>query len=182
MVAGCCAPLHQERRRLPFPAQPAQRRGNPPQHVGAEVLTDQQQVDVGHAGTKLLARRRSVDERVVPVAEHGVDALEHRSRVGYRLLHGHDWLFDAYPARADTAEAIDGTFRHPFALRTRLGLEGRLVDGALRLEHPRGHELVPRLIDAFPTEVRAVTYGRPTLEDVFVHLTGRRLSDPAESA
>jgi ABC-2 type transport system ATP-binding protein len=66
------------------------------------------------------------------------------------------------------------------ALRTRLGLEGRLVDGVVRLEQPRAHELVPRLIDAFGTEVRAVTYGKPTLEDVFVHLTGRPLSAPVE--
>jgi ABC-2 type transport system ATP-binding protein len=68
------------------------------------------------------------------------------------------------------------------ALRARLGLEGRLVDGAVRLEQPRAHELVPRLIDACGAEVRAVTYGKPTLEDVFVHLTGRRLSAPLEEA
>jgi hypothetical protein len=30
-------------------------------------------------------------------------------------------------------------------------------------------------VEAFPGEVKSVTYGKPTLEDVFVHLTGRRL-------
>ena len=30
--------------------------------------------------------------------------------------------------------------------------------------------------DAFPEEIRSITYGRPTLEDVFVHLTGRRFA------
>jgi ABC-2 type transport system ATP-binding protein len=63
-------------------------------------------------------------------------------------------------------------------VRTRFGLEGRLVDGTLRLERARGHELVRELIDAFPDEIRAVTYGKPTLEDVFVGLTGHRLADP----
>jgi hypothetical protein len=35
---------------------------------------------------------------------------------------------------------------------------------------------VSELVEAFPDDVRAVTYGKPTLEDVFLHLTGSRLS------
>ncbi|TMA47805.1 MAG: ATP-binding cassette domain-containing protein [Deltaproteobacteria bacterium] len=61
-------------------------------------------------------------------------------------------------------------------VRLRLGLEATVVDGVLRLEAPRAHEMVPRLVDAFPEEIRSITYGRPTLEDVFVHLTGRRFA------
>jgi ABC-2 type transport system ATP-binding protein len=49
-----------------------------------------------------------------------------------------------------------------------------LVDGTLRIERPRGHELVTRLVDEFGGEIESVTFGRPTLEDVFVHLTGHR--------
>lgn len=48
-------------------------------------------------------------------------------------------------------------------------------DGAVRLEHDRGHALVARLIEALPGKVDAVTVARPTLEDVFLHRTGRRL-------
>ena len=48
-------------------------------------------------------------------------------------------------------------------------------DGAVRLEHDRGHALVARLIEALPGRVDAVTVARPTLEDVFLHRTGRRL-------
>src|SRR5207249_10109291 len=62
-------------------------------------------------------------------------------------------------------------------VRARFGVEGRLVDGTLRLERARGHELVRDLIDAFPEAVRAVTYGKPTLEDVFVRRTGHRLAE-----
>ena len=62
-------------------------------------------------------------------------------------------------------------------VRERFGLAGRLVDGTLRLERARGHELVRDLIEAFPEEVRTVSYGKPTLEDVFIHLTGRRLAE-----
>jgi ABC-2 type transport system ATP-binding protein len=49
-----------------------------------------------------------------------------------------------------------------------------LVDGTIRIERPRGHELVARLVDEFGGEIESVTFGRPTLEDVFVHLTGHR--------
>ena len=62
-------------------------------------------------------------------------------------------------------------------VRARFGVEGRLVDGTLRLERARGHELLRDLIDAFPDAVRTVTYGRPTLEDVFVRRTGHRLAE-----
>ncbi len=30
------------------------------------------------------------------------------------------------------------------------------------------------VVEAFPGDIRSVTFGKPTLEDVFVHLTGER--------
>src|SRR5207247_3479529 len=62
-------------------------------------------------------------------------------------------------------------------VRERFGLAGRLVDGTLRLERARGHELVRDLIEAFPEEVLTVSYGKPTLRDVFIRLTGHRLAE-----
>ena len=47
-------------------------------------------------------------------------------------------------------------------------------NGTLRVERPRGHEFVRDVVEAFPTDVTLVTYGKPTLEDVFIHLTGHR--------
>jgi ABC-2 type transport system ATP-binding protein len=60
-------------------------------------------------------------------------------------------------------------------LRERFGCNPLLVDGVLRVERPRGHEFVREVVEAFPGEVQCVTSGRPTLEDVFVSLTGQRL-------
>jgi ABC-2 type transport system ATP-binding protein len=59
-------------------------------------------------------------------------------------------------------------------IRERFDQDAIRVDGTLRIERPRGHELVPKLVEAFPDEVQSVTFGRPTLEDVFIHLTGHR--------
>lgn len=59
----------------------------------------------------------------------------------------------------------------------RLDLQPQLVGGQLRIERERGHELVGQLMDAFGSEIDAITVSRPTLEDVFIHHTGRRLWD-----
>lgn len=55
------------------------------------------------------------------------------------------------------------------------------VDRELRIEQPEGHELVREIMRRFGPQVQSITLGRPTLEDVFIHHTGRRLSDEAET-
>ena len=65
-------------------------------------------------------------------------------------------------------------------IRERLGVDSTAVDGALRIERERGHELVRQLVDEFPDEVQSVTFGKPTLEDAFIHVTGRRLWESGE--
>jgi ABC-2 type transport system ATP-binding protein len=62
-------------------------------------------------------------------------------------------------------------------LHERLKLEAEEIDGTLRIERPRGHEFVPQLIEAAPGMVESVSVGKPTLEDVFIHLTGKRFRD-----
>jgi ABC-2 type transport system ATP-binding protein len=59
-------------------------------------------------------------------------------------------------------------------LRQKLNVETEQLDATLRLERDRGHEWVPRIIEAAPGLVQSVSVGKPTLEDVFVHLTGQR--------
>jgi ABC-2 type transport system ATP-binding protein len=49
-----------------------------------------------------------------------------------------------------------------------------VVDDEVRVEHDHAHTFVAELVDAYPGEIRSVHFGRPTLEDVFVHFTGRR--------
>ncbi len=62
-------------------------------------------------------------------------------------------------------------------VHARFALDARVVDGAVVIETPRGHELIPRLVEALPAgRLRAVGMRRPTLADVFVHLTGRGLN------
>ncbi|MBI3785103.1 MAG: ATP-binding cassette domain-containing protein [Deltaproteobacteria bacterium] len=67
-------------------------------------------------------------------------------------------------------------------IRQRFNCEAQLIDGSLRIERDRGHELVRDIVESFPTDVTLVTYGKPTLEDVFIHLTGHRFWAEGEAA
>ena len=51
----------------------------------------------------------------------------------------------------------------------------------MRIEHPKGYSFINRLAEAFPGEIDSVTLARPTLEDVFIAKTGRRLSEESET-
>jgi ABC-2 type transport system ATP-binding protein len=64
------------------------------------------------------------------------------------------------------------------ALQSKFGWAASVQDGMVRVEIPRAHEQVARIVEAFPGEILSVTAGRPTLEDVFVRLTGERLGGP----
>ena len=62
-------------------------------------------------------------------------------------------------------------------IKRRFGGEPTVVDGTVRLERAAGHTFLPQLIEAFPGQIGAVTVGKPTLEDVFVHHTGHRFEE-----
>ena len=61
-------------------------------------------------------------------------------------------------------------------IRERFRETVEILEGHLRIEHPCGHEFVTDLVEAFPRQIDAVTFGKPTLEDVFLHHTGQRFS------
>jgi ABC-2 type transport system ATP-binding protein len=69
------------------------------------------------------------------------------------------------------AEAIGG----------RYGVEPARDGGALRFELPGAQRIVAELVAAFPEDLSSVTWGRPTLDDVFLRLTGRRLGRAEEA-
>lgn len=54
----------------------------------------------------------------------------------------------------------------------KFGVSPVLTDGQLRVECERGHEFVRDVVAAFPDEIQSIRFGKPTLEDVFIKLTG----------
>ena len=58
------------------------------------------------------------------------------------------------------------------AIAERFGVSTVFTDNQLRVECQRGHEFVRDVVAAFPDEIQSVRFGKPTLVDVFVKLTG----------
>ena len=68
------------------------------------------------------------------------------------------------------------------AVLDKFGLEGRVVENTIHFEKDEGHRFVPQLFEAFPDRIESVSLGKPTLEDVFVQLTGHRFWTEGEQA
>lgn len=64
-------------------------------------------------------------------------------------------------------------------IQDKFQLSTETLDGTVRLERQRGHEFVPVLIESLPGLIDSVSVGKPTLEDVFIHATGRYFRDAA---
>ena len=126
-----------------------------------------------------LLHLRDAEGLTVVLTTHFMDEAERCDRVGFIhrgalvAVGSPDALTAEIGGDVVVIEAAEPERLHE-RVRQRFGCEPRLVDGALRVEVPRGHEFVHRVVDAFPGEIRSVTFGKPTLEDVFVHLTGHR--------
>jgi len=81
---------------------------------------------------------------------------------------------DVVVVEADGGEALAAE------ISARLGVEARPVPGGAAVTRDRGHELVPRLVEAFPAgRFRSVAVRRPTLADAFLRLTGEDLGEEA---
>jgi len=83
---------------------------------------------------------------------------------------------DSLTIEADAPEALARE------IPVRLGLAASVVDGRVRLQEAEGHRLIARLVEAFPGRIRAVTLGKPSLEDVFIARTGHRFETREEAA
>jgi len=60
-------------------------------------------------------------------------------------------------------------------IQKRFDIQPRIVENTLLIERARGHEFIPTLVSAFPGDIQSVHLGKPSLEDVFIRRTGKRL-------
>ncbi|RJQ26905.1 MAG: ABC transporter ATP-binding protein, partial [Peptococcaceae bacterium] len=100
----------------------------------------------------------------IAIIDHGeIVALD--TPAGLKQLVGGDivWLAtgDDRAAARDIAE--------------KFGLAARTVDGVLQVEVKHGESFIPRLIEALPCTIREIGLRKPTLDDVFLKLTGRAI-------
>jgi ABC-2 type transport system ATP-binding protein len=123
-----------------------------------------------------LSRHDSV---TIVLTTHHMEEAERCDRIA--LLHQGQLVATGTPSELKSGVGGDVVVIHAAApellqrkILQQMKLKAALVDGMLRIERPRGHELVREVVDAFGADIDSVSFGKPTLEDVFVHLTGHR--------
>lgn len=145
-------------------------------------------LDEPSAGLDPIARReflahletlRRRDGTTVLLTTHLMEEAERCGKVAI-LSEGTLVAYDA-PDRLKgglSGQVVEIRARDPGGLAGRLagrfGTVPQIVDGVLRLEAAPGHRLAAEIAEAFADEVTSVRFGPPTLEDVFVRLTGKR--------
>ena len=60
-------------------------------------------------------------------------------------------------------------------MRDRLDLDATVQGASVRFEDERAHSFIAQLVESFPERIEALSLSKPTLEDVFLHRTGRGL-------
>ena len=126
-----------------------------------------------------LREIREKDGVTILVTTHLLDEAEHCNRLAI-MDHGKLIACDTPAALKDQigGDIITLTADDPAALRTaireKFAVDPIILGNTLRIERDRGHEFIPPLVEAFPGMIRSVSLGKPTLEDVFVRVTGRR--------
>ena len=131
-----------------------------------------------------LRRREGV---TVFMTTHYIEESEHCDRIaiidGGRIVAldtpdalrrqvGGDVITITSPDAASLVREIEGRF----------GGGARAVDGQVIVEREGGAEFVPRIAAAFPSLVTAVSVKQPTLDDVFLKLTGRQIRDESATS
>jgi ABC-2 type transport system ATP-binding protein len=129
---------------------------------------------------------RDEDGVTVVLTTHLLEEAERADRIG--IMHRGQLAALDTPAALRAAvggDAITIRTAEPESLATdieeRFDVHPMTVDGSVRLELPNGHQWIPQLFDQFPERIESITLGKPTLEDVFIHVTGHRFWSDDES-
>jgi ABC-2 type transport system ATP-binding protein len=113
-----------------------------------------------------LSQVRDSDGVTVMLTTHLLDEAERADRIG--IMHKGELAALDTPAALQAAvggDAITIRTKDPVALATAIDekfhVHALVLDGSVRLE-------------AFPDRIDSITLGKPTLEDVFIHITGHQ--------
>jgi ABC-2 type transport system ATP-binding protein len=63
------------------------------------------------------------------------------------------------------------------AVKDRYGIEALERDGSIRFHVAQGDSFLPEFVRSFPQPIQTVSLSRPSLDDVFLTLTGREIRD-----
>ena len=129
-----------------------------------------------------LLRLRDQEGLTIFLTTHYMDEAEHADRIAV-IDHGEIVGLDTplglkrsvggdlvTIATADSAAAAA-------EITTRYGTEATVRDGTVSFNVSHGPEFLPEFVRTFPQTLESVSIRQPTLDDVFLHLTGREIRD-----
>jgi ABC-2 type transport system ATP-binding protein len=130
---------------------------------------------------------REQEQITIFLTTHYMDEAEHCDRIA---------IIDAGELKVlDTPEALKagvGTDRIQIetaddeaailALKDRFAVDATISEGKVTINVPEGERFVPQLFAELGVPISSVSVARPTLDDVFMHITGRTIRDAEASA
>jgi ABC-2 type transport system ATP-binding protein len=131
-----------------------------------------------------LAELRARERLTVFLTTHYMDEAEHCDRIAV-IDHGEivaldtpDHLKSAVGGDLISISAADGQASAE-ELRQRFGVTPTIADatGMVSFRVPAGEAFLPEFVRSFGQQLEAISVRRPTLDDVFLHLTGREIRD-----
>jgi ABC-2 type transport system ATP-binding protein len=129
-----------------------------------------------HMWTYILQLQRAHGITIF-MTTHYMEEAEHCGRIAV-IDHGEIVALDTPDALKHMVGADIVTLRTPdneraaAEIHEKYGLSVQSQDGRLRLEVPNGAEFIPRVVCELGVTVESVDLHRPTLDDVFLKLTG----------
>ncbi len=130
-----------------------------------------------------LAELRVRDGLTILMTTHYMDEAEHCDRIAV-IDHGRIVALDS-PAGLKrgvggdviTIATADGEAAAA-ELRSRFAISPMVADGTVSFQVAGGEAFLPEFVRAFSQPLEAISLRRPSLDDVFLHLTGREIRDP----
>lgn len=132
-----------------------------------------------------IQRLRSERRITVVLTTHFIEEADRSDQVG--ILHEGNLVALGKPEALK--ETMDGEIvviqtPNPKSLCAKIqehfGHETQTFSNSVRIEIPRAHEFIPKLVESFPSEVKSLKFGRPNLEDVFIQKTGQQFWESQE--
>lgn len=136
---------------------------------------------------KLLSEMRKATRLTIVLTTHLMDEADRCDRLAI-INHGKLVALDTPTQLKSTVGGDVITLSGPDnaalsrVIEHKLHLRVTPMSSSLRIEQPDAHRWVSALVEAAPGMIDTLSVARPTLDDVFVHLTGRGLDDPPQAS
>jgi ABC-2 type transport system ATP-binding protein len=125
---------------------------------------------------------RKQNNLTIFLTTHYMDEAENSDRISI-IDHGNiialdtpDKLKDALGGDVVTLKAEDNAAA-AFELKEKYGLTPLIQDETVTFSIPQSEKFLPKLMDSFQSHLLSISIRRPTLDDVFLKLTGRAIRD-----